>query len=328
MFVFIAPGQGSQTPGMLAPWLRDPEHAARVRDWSQAADVDLAHLGTRASAAEIARTENTQPLLVAHALLAHTALGGAGAGHPVAAGHSVGELAAAAVAGALDPADAIRLAAVRGRAMAAACAEASTGLTAVIGGEKDQVLDRLAELGLSAATFNGPGQIVAGGPVCDLRRLATAPPPGATVKALPVAGAFHTAHMESARRTVADAFAATAFRTPHGALISNADGALVTCADEIRDRLVGQVTRPVRWDLCLETLGGLAPALVVSLPPTRTLTALLRRRLPDLTVLPANTPRDLATLRNRLDSVPPAPVRPLPVHPVPVRMEERARASA
>ncbi|WP_406006976.1 ACP S-malonyltransferase [Streptomyces sp. NBC_00637] len=291
MFAIMAPGQGSQTPGMMAGWLRDPVHAERVRAWSEAADCDLVHLGTRASAAEIARTENTQPLLVAQGLLAHEGL--AAAGTAIAAGHSVGELTAAAYAGVLTPVDAVRLAAVRGRAMAAACAEAPTSMAAVVGGDEAGVLERIAELGLHAATFNGPGQIVAAGLTEDLQRLAAAPPPESTVKPLPVAGAFHTPYMESARQAFAAAAAATGFGAPRGSLLSNADGTVVDDPDTVRRRLVDQVVRPVRWDLCLHTLARLEPGLTVSLPPARTLANILKRRHPELDVLPVNTARDI-----------------------------------
>ncbi|RST21079.1 ACP S-malonyltransferase [Streptomyces sp. WAC04770] len=325
MYAFVAPGQGSQTPGMLSAWLRDPAHAERLRLWSEAADVDLVHLGTKASAAEIARTENTQPLLVAAGLLAHEALAastgpaGTAAGAAVAAaGHSVGELAAAAYAGALAPADAVRLAAVRGRAMAAACAETPTSMAAVVGGEEADVLGRIGELGLYAATFNGPGQIVAAGAVADLDRLAAGPPPGATVKRLPVAGAFHTPYMESARRTVAAAAARTPFLRPTGALLSNADGRIVSDPDDLRTRLVEQVVGPVRWDRCLDTLGLLAPDVTVCLPPARTLAAILRRQLPRLATVSVNGPRDLATVRKRLDAVRER-IGAMPEQPAPVR---------
>ncbi|AUY50621.1 ACP S-malonyltransferase [Streptomyces sp. CB01881] len=301
MFAFIAPGQGSQTPGMLAGWLRDPVHAERVRAWSEAADCDLVHLGTKASAAEIARTENTQPLLVAQGLLAHAALDRATPeGSAVAAGHSVGELTAAVFAGVLTAADAVRLAAVRGRAMAAACAEAPTSMAAVVGGEQPDVLARLDELGLTAATFNGPGQIVAAGPTERLEQLAAAPPSSATVKPLPVAGAFHTPYMESARQAFAAAAGAVHFARPSQLLLSNADGTVVTSPEDVRRRLVDQVVRPVRWDLCLRTLAELAPELTVSLPPARTLANILKRQHPDFEVLSVNAPRDLTRAYERL----------------------------
>ncbi|WP_432102856.1 ACP S-malonyltransferase [Streptomyces sp. bgisy091] len=295
MFAIIAPGQGSQTPGMLAGWLRDPECAAAVRQWSEASGCDLAHLGTKASAAEIARTENTQPLLVAQGLLAHGALTGVlPEGAAVVAGHSVGELTAAVYAGVLEPGDAVRLAAVRGRAMADACASTPTSMAAVVGGDEREVLAHLAGIGLDAATYNGPGQIVAAGESGRIGQLLAEPPHGTTVRELPVAGAFHTPYMEQARQVFADTAAATRFAPPRQTLLSNSDGAAVTSPDEIRRRLVEQVVRPVRWDLCMESLARTAPQAVFSLPPARTLAGILKRRYPELDVVSLNTPRDVA----------------------------------
>lgn len=301
MYAFVVPGQGSQTPGMLAGWLRDPIYAERLRAWSAAADVDLVRLGSKAPATEISRTEHTQPLLVAAGLLAHEALSVAEPEGPlVAAGHSVGELTAAVYAGALAPADAVRLAAVRGRAMAAACAEAPTSMAAVVGGDEADVLDRIGELGLYAATFNGPGQIVAAGAVADLEQLAAAPPLATTVKLLPVAGAFHTPYMEPARQAVAAAAERTPFLRPTGSLLSNADGTVVDEPDDIRRRLVEQVIKPVRWDLCLDTLGRIAPDVTVCLPPARTVASIVKRRLPELDIVCVTGPRDLDKVRARL----------------------------
>lgn len=306
MFAIIMPGQGSQTAGMLAGWLRDPVHAERVRIWSEAADCDLVHLGTKASVTEIARTENTQPLLVAQGLLAHEALARtAPEGSAVVAGHSVGELTAAAYAGVLDPADAVRLAAIRGRAMAAACAEAPTSMAAVVGGDEAEVLAGITELGLTAATFNGPGQIVAAGLVEDLQRLAAAPPRAAAVKPLSVAGAFHTPYMESARRAVAAAAAATRFERPSQFLVSNADGAVVSTPEEIRKRIVDQLVKPVRWDLCLRTVARAEPEVTVCLPPARTLANILKRQHPGLDVLSVNAARDLDKVCKRVDAAAP-----------------------
>jgi [acyl-carrier-protein] S-malonyltransferase len=294
MFAVVAPGQGAQTVGMLAPWLRDPQRLDLVRTWSDAAGADLVHLGTTATAAEIERTEHTQPLLVAQGLLALDALSGALPDRVAAmAGHSVGELTVAAHAGVLSALDAVRLAGIRGRAMAAACAVARTSMAAVVGGEEEAVLDRIAELGLEPATFNGPGQIVAAGLVEDLARLAAAPPPGTTVKPLAVAGAFHTRHMRPARDVFAAAAAEVVFHAPRQLLLSNADGAEQATGEEVRARLVEQIVRPVRWDRCVDALTELAPTAVIALPPARTLTNLLKRRR--FTVASITTPRDLAT---------------------------------
>jgi [acyl-carrier-protein] S-malonyltransferase len=312
MLGIIAPGQGSQTPGMLAGWLRDPLHAERVRTWSAAADCDLVHLGTRASATEIARTENTQPLLVAQGLLAYESVAQAlPEGTAVVAGHSVGELTVAVYAGVLSATDAVRLAAIRGRAMAAACAEVPTSMAAVVGGDEAEVCARIAELGLTAATFNGPGQIVAAGAVDDLARLAAEPPRSATVKSLPVAGAFHTPYMESARQAFAAAAGATRFERPSQLLLSNADGEVVDSPEEIRRRLVDQVVRPVRWDLCLAALVRLETDPVVSLPPSRTLANIIKRQYPGAEVVSIASTRDLDKVCTRIDA---AVAKGEPVH--------------
>ncbi len=298
MLALVAPGQGAQTPGMLAPWLRDHQFGATITGWSEVAGLDLAHLGTKASAAEIARTEHTQPLLVAQGLLALGLL--ADDEQPVVvAGHSVGELTAAAYAGILDPADAVCLAAARGRAMAEACTQADTSMSAVVGGDQERVLGTLHELDLVPANFNGSGQIVAAGATRDLERLAAHPPEGAAVKPLAVAGAFHTRYMAPAQQAFAAAVASVTFHTPDRLVLSNTGGFL-SYATDVQDHLVAQLTRPVRWDRCLHALASLEPAIVIALPPARPLAGILRRHLPEPELLSVSSPRDLGAARRRL----------------------------
>ena len=302
----LAPGQGSQIPGMLAPWLRNGhaerlDAAATLARWSQACGLDLARLGTTADAEEIKDTAITQPLIVAAALLAYeqlvTALTDAGQldaldAAPVA-GHSVGELAAAAVAGVLPPDAAVEMAAIRGREMAAACALEDTGMVAVLGGDADEVLQRLSELGLDAANRNGAGQVVAAGSIAALDQLRAEPPQRARVKPLAVAGAFHTRFMapaEQALRSYADKIE---FADPSRPMLSNAEGATVTLGREVRDRLVAQVTLPVRWDLCMARLRELGVTGVVELAPAGTLSGLVKRELKGTPTLPLKTPDDL-----------------------------------
>ena len=296
VIALLAPGQGAQTPGMLAPWLELPGARAAVDRWSAAVGLDLERLGTTAPAEEIRDTAITQPLVVATALLAHTALLERVTLDPariVAAGHSVGELAAAAVAGVLDPDDAVVLAAVRGREMAAACALAPTGMSAVLGGKPEDVLARLEELGLDPANRNGAGQVVAAGLRTALGALAADPPERARVVPLEVAGAFHTHHMAPAQETLAAHAASVAPRPPTGTLLSNADGAAVTDGADAVARLVAQVTRPVRWDACQATLRDRGVTALVELPPAGTLVGLARRELRGVVGLALKTPDDL-----------------------------------
>ncbi|GJF02072.1 ACP S-malonyltransferase [Pseudonocardia sp. D17] len=295
MIALLAPGQGSQTPGMLSPWLDDPVAEETVAAWSDAVGLDLRRLGTTAEADEIKDTAVTQPLVVATALLAAARLGA----HvtlperaPIA-GHSVGELAAAAVAGVLPTDAAVALAAVRGREMAAACALEPTGMSALLGGNPDDVLARLSELGLEPANMNGAGQIVAAGPLSALAALAENPPERSRVKALPVAGAFHTRFMAPAEDAVRTHAAGIEPADPERPLLSNADGTVVTSGAEALSRLVSQVTRPVRWDMCMATLREREVTAVIELPPAGALVGLVKRELKGTATLALKTPDDL-----------------------------------
>jgi [acyl-carrier-protein] S-malonyltransferase len=284
---------------MLTPWLEgwvgSAQAAESIDRWSEAIGLDLRRLGTTAEADEIKDTAVTQPLVVAAALIAAEALA-ARIDLPVAvpaAGHSVGELAAAAIAGVLSPDAAVALAAVRGREMAAACALAPTGMSAVLGGDPDEVLARLKELDLDPANRNGAGQVVAAGLLDALAALEETPPGRARVKALPVAGAFHTHFMapaEDALRTHAEGVTPA---EPTRPLLSNADGETVTDGDEALRRLVAQVTRPVRWDSCMASLRELGVTAVIELPPAGALVGLVKRELKGTATLALKSPDDL-----------------------------------
>ena len=294
MIALLAPGQGSQSPGMLAPWLEDPAAAETVAAWSEATGLDLARLGTTADADEIKDTAVTQPLVVVNALLAAARLADALPASAPTAGHSVGELAAAAVAGVLTPDEAVRLAAIRGRAMADACALEPTGMAAVLGGEESVVLARLEALGLDPANRNGAGQIVAAGSQAAIEELEKEPPEGARRAAvLPVAGAFHTRFMSPAEDAVRAAAAELSPADPTRPLLTNSDGSVVKGGAAALDLLVAQVTRPVRWDSCMATLGELGVTAVLELPPAGTLVGLARRDLKGVKTLALKTPDDL-----------------------------------
>jgi [acyl-carrier-protein] S-malonyltransferase len=301
MLVIAAPGQGAQTPGFLTPWLDLPGFADRVAGWSDLAGCDLIRYGTTAGAEEITDTAIAQPLLVAAAIAGAAALFGdldhARKEVAIAAGHSVGELAAGAIAGVLSAEDAMRLVGVRGRAMAKAAAAEETGMTAVLGGDQDEVLAALARHGLTPANVNGAGQIVAAGTMAQLGALAAAPPAGARLRPLSVAGAFHTAHMAPAVDALRDAAASVTVRDPGIMLLSNADGAVVTSGRDWLERIVTQVSAPVRWDECMRTMSRLGASALIELPPGGTLTGLARRALPGLDRAALKTPGDLATAR-------------------------------
>lgn len=296
----LAPGQGSQAPGMLVPWLEVPGARERVAWLSTLSGLNLERLGTTADADEITDTAITQPLIVALGLLA---LGGLSLDSvPVVAGHSIGEITAATAAGALTPESAIALAAVRGREMAAACRAVPTGMSAVLGGQPDDVLCRLAELGLEAANRNGPGQVVAAGPLDALATLAADPPARSRVIPLAVAGAFHTRFMTPAREALSAVADGVTALDPEPLLLSNADGAAVSTGRGMVDRLVSQVTSPVRWDLCQDTLADLGVNAAIELPPAGTLVGLAKRHpvLRGAELLALKTPDDLPAARDLL----------------------------
>lgn len=288
---------------MLAPWLEQAGSRDRLQLWSKASGLDLERLGTTATAEEITDTAVTQPLVVATALLAYNELESRGLvpADTVVAGHSVGELAAAAIAGVISADDAVALAAIRGAEMAKACALEPTGMSAVLGGAEDEVLARLAELDLTPANINAAGQIVAAGRLDALEELAANPPAKARVRALPVAGAFHTRFMAPAQDAVAAAAGKITPSDPTRTLLSNYDGAAVTSGTDALDRLAAQVTRPVRWDLCTASLRSAQVSAVVELPPAGTLVGIAKREMRGTPTVALKTPVEISALAETLE---------------------------
>ncbi|MFF7239248.1 ACP S-malonyltransferase [Streptomyces collinus] len=299
MLVLVAPGQGAQTPGFLTPWLDLPGASDRVAAWSDAIGLDLVHYGTQADADAIRDTAVAQPLLVAAGILSAAALGDISELAPGAvAGHSVGEITAAAFAGVLDDAAALRLVRTRGLAMADAAAITETGMSALLGGDPDVSVAHLEKLGLTPANINGAGQIVAAGTLEQLAALNEDMPEGVRkVVALKVAGAFHTRHMAPAVETLAEAAAALSPADPKVPYVSNKDGRTVETGAEVLERLVGQVANPVRWDLCMETFKALGVTALIEVCPGGTLTGLAKRALPGVRTLALKTPDDLDAAR-------------------------------
>ncbi|MFT3889894.1 MAG: ACP S-malonyltransferase [Arachnia sp.] len=298
MLAIVAPGQGAQTPGFLAPWLEDAALAHRLAELSEVCEIDLAHYGTAADAETIRDTAIAQPLLVAAALLTGRALlGDDASGAGAFAGHSVGELAAMALAGTISDGDALVLVRERGRAMAEASAIRPTSMTAVLAGVADEVLAAIEEAGLTPANNNGSGQIVAAGTVEQLAAFAENPPRRARLVPLSVAGAFHTVHMAPAvahLTSVADGVQTSA---PTSVLLSNADGAVVTDGADALTRMINQVANPVRWDLCMATLADLGVTGMLELAPAGTLTKIAQRNLKGVELFNLNTPDQLDEAR-------------------------------
>jgi [acyl-carrier-protein] S-malonyltransferase len=281
---------------MLTEWLELPGAAERLAAWSDISGLDLARLGSTATAEEITDTAVTQPLVVAATLLAYeelTARGLLSNAEAVVAGHSVGEIAAYAIAGVISADDAVKLAATRGAEMAKACALEPTGMSALLGGEEAEVLARLEELDLTPANRNAAGQIVAAGSLAALSKLAEDPPAKARVRPLATAGAFHTRYMGSALDGYAAAAEAVTTKEPTAKLLSNADGQPVASAADAMSKLVSQLTRPVRWDLCTETMRANNVTAIVEFPPAGTLAGIAKRELRGVPTHAVKSPADL-----------------------------------
>ena len=293
MRIAVFPGQGSQSPGFLSPWLVVDGAADRLAAYSEWAGVDLLAAGTQWDAERIRDTQIAQPLIVAASLLSWNALPDRSKVAGVA-GHSVGEFAAAAAAGILTEEDALRLVGIRGRAMAEAANAEQTGMSAVIGGDEASVVTRLEELGLTPANFNGGGQIVAAGSLAGLQALATEPPAATRVIALKVAGAFHTSYMAPAVEALRDATATVEASDPAITVWTNRDGSVVASGGAYLGALVDQVASPVRWDLCMSSFAAGGVSGIVELSPAGTLTGLAKRALRGVPAVAVKTPHDLA----------------------------------
>jgi len=303
MLAIVAPGQGSQTPGFLTPWIEHfaqfgPQIPEMVAHWSEICGVDLNRLGTTADADEIRDTANAQPLLMLGALTGAGALfAGNDSAISVVAGHSVGEIAAATFAKILNADDAFKLVSTRGREMAKAAAISETGMSAVLGGDRAVVVNHLISLGLTPANENGAGQIVAAGSLSALAALSENPPEGARVRPLQVAGAFHTSAMAPALEAMTALAASTEVSDPAIRIISNKEGSEVTSGREFLNRIVGQIAGPVRWDLCIDTLASMGVTGVIEMPPAGTLVGLIKRAHPEIETFALKSPEDLEAAR-------------------------------
>ena len=295
MLAIIAPGQGSQTPGMFNSWIQDPTLKDLVISWSDSIGLDLLHLGTVADAEEIKDTANAQPLIVAASLLGAHALGIKN--YAVTSGHSVGEIAAAALSGAITHGDALTLVRSRGVEMAKAAVASPSGMSAVLGGDRTDVLAAISALDLVAANDNGAGQIVAAGQLQALATLGENPPAGARVRALAVAGAFHTQFMQPAVEPLRVLASTMSTQPVLIQVISNKDGQVVTDGSEVLTRIVNQIANPVRWDLCMETLKSLGVTGVIELPPAGTLVGLLKRAASEIETFAIKSADDVVAAR-------------------------------
>jgi len=299
MLIVACPGQGSQTPGFLSPWLELPSFAQRIGEMSEAIGLDLALHGTSSDADTIRDTAVAQPLIVAASIASALELGD---GFEGVAGHSVGEVAAATIAGVFSTTDGMKLVKTRGDAMAAAASLEKTSMAAVLGGDETLVLQRLAELSLEPANFNGATQIVAAGSAASIEQLVAEGIEGARVIPLQVAGAFHTRFMHTAVETLQEFASGIDVHDPAIKLWSNQSGQLVTSGAEYRDLLIGQVANSVRWDLCMKAFIDASATALIEVCPAGTLAGLARRAMPGVELLALKTPDQIDAAKELIRS--------------------------
>ncbi len=296
MIALTCPGQGAQTPGFLTPWLELESFKTEIEKYSAILDMDLVHFGTEADADQIKDTKIAQPLIVAASLASHSALLQALKDETLfsgVAGHSVGEIAAASIAGILDTEAALKFVKARGEQMAQAATLEASSMAAVVGGEQDNVLGHLSNLGLFAANYNGKGQIVAAGSSANIQELVANPPAGTRVVGLAVAGAFHTSFMETAKVALASLALSISCEDPKLLIWSNSGGARVSSGDKFLDLLINQVSKPVRWDLTMDSMVSDGVSAVIELLPGGTLTGIAKRAMPGVATLALKSPEDI-----------------------------------
>ena len=303
MIVVVAPGQGSQTPGFLEPWLAEPGFKEHLQQLSDTVGIDLVAHGTTSDADVIRDTAVAQPLIVAAGLITAAALLADGRREKISgvAGHSVGEVTAAAVAGILTETDAVAFVRERGQSMASAAAITQTGMSAVIGGDEAELLETLSELGLSPANFNGGGQIVVAGALDALEALKANPIAGARVIPLQVAGAFHTQYMQPAVAHLEQFAQGLTTSDPSLPIWTNKGGVLVEDGRHFVDLLVGQVSSPVRWDQTMDAFAAAGVTGIIELAPAGALVGLAKRGLKGVPTVAVKTPDDLAAAFELID---------------------------
>jgi [acyl-carrier-protein] S-malonyltransferase len=302
MIAIVCPGQGSQTPGFLSTWLELPEFKKVILQFSESTGLDLVRLGTEGDADEIRDTQVAQPLIVAAGLASYEVLKERlNLSTDAVSGHSVGEITAAAIAGVLDYNSAASFVKVRGEEMAKASALQATSMAAIVGGDSELNHSEIERLGLSAANNNGPGQIVAAGEKSAIEELVSTPPSGSRVIQLQVAGAFHTSFMEPAKSKLAEHANTLTPKDPELAIWTNRDGTEIQSGKEFLDLLVKQVSNPVRWDLCMDSLLSYQVSTVIELLPGGALTGIAKRAMPGVKALALKTPADLEKIAEAIE---------------------------
>ena len=298
----MTPGQGSQSAGMLSSWLQDDDSLTLIKQFSEICELNLLELGTTSNQSEVTATNNAQPLLASLAFLSSQNLTWEKYQGIIFSGHSVGELSACSLAGFYSMQDAMQLVAVRGNAMAeAATSSQATGMSAVLGGKKEEVIRHIQKYNLVPANVNSEGQIIASGLLTDLERLAENPPDSTKVRKLDVAGAFHSEFMKPAEAKLAQQFNQISLNKSRYRYISNLDGSVVTESSDLKNRLVSQISSPVRWDMCQATMKDHGVTGMLELAPGGVLTGIAKREMPGVELFAIKSPEDITAAQDFID---------------------------
>ena len=298
----MTPGQGSQTSGMYSTWITDAANKELIAKYSELIDLDLFHYGTSATQVEITATNIAQPLLTALAFMSFSKLEVNSNSNYIYSGHSVGEFSAASLAGFYSDETAMKLVNVRGKAMAeAAAANNATGMSAVLGGDKSEVIKHIEQFDLVPANVNSNGQIVASGLLSNLEKLSENPPASTKVRKLEVAGAFHSQFMKSAESELEKEFAQVEVTDSNSSFISNKDGQIIKDSSELKNRLITQITSPVRWDLCQAKMIELGVTGMLELAPAGVLTGIAKREMPGVELFAIKSPEDIPGAQDFID---------------------------
>src|SRR3954451_1684560 len=296
---FLLPGQGSQKVGMGADVIAEaPESLERYFALAEeASGKPIKQLCLDGPIEELTATDVAQPALFCVALAMADIAFGQGLKPEFAAGHSLGGYTAATVAGALAPEDGIRLVCARGAFMAQAQDEVPGGMAAIIGMDADALSALCDSIDgrVAAANFNTPAQIVVSGDMDAVDALVEAAPGAGAEKAikLKVGAAFHSEAMVPVREKMAERMADVQFSDPRIPIVSNASGQLVTTGDGIREALLAQISSPVRWVDCTNTLAGEGVDTFLELGPGRVLIGLVRQIQDGMDVTAADGPKKL-----------------------------------
>ncbi|MCU1380391.1 MAG: fabD [Acidimicrobiales bacterium] len=311
MLAFTFPGQGSQKPGMGAPWV-DHESWELVGEASTVAGRDIARLLLEADAEELRQTRNAQLTTFVLSLVVLDAVERVGVSPGAAAGHSLGEYTALTATGALSFDEGVRTVVARGDAMQEA-AEDNPGTMAAVLGLDDEDCDvacRRADGNVWVANFNAPGQVVIAGSAEGVAAAsAAAKALGAKkVMPLPVGGAFHTPFMAPARDELRKAIDAATFRSPDVPVVANIDARPHEDPEEWTKLLSAQLVSPVRWRQSVQRLADDGVTRFIELGPGNVLTGTVKRIAPSAKGISVSTPDDLDALLEALAGEQPHPV--------------------